>query len=81
MHALKAIVRNGRLIVDEPTDRPEGQTIELVPIQDVLVGGGDCLDDEDRAALHRELEASIAEAESGQRIDAEDVLAELRATR
>jgi len=81
MQPLKARVHNGRLLLDEPTDLPEGEVIELVPLDEVLARGGDYLDDEERAALHRELEASIAEAEAGQLIDADDVLAELRAAR
>ena len=81
MHAVKAVVKNGRLVVDEPTNRPEGETVELVPLDEVLAGGGDHLDEEERAALHRELEASIAEAEAGQLVDADEVLAELRAMR
>jgi len=55
--------------------------VELVPLDEVLAHGGDYLDDDERAALHRELEASIAEAEAGELIDADDVLAELRAAR
>ncbi len=31
MQALKAQVKNGRLVVDEPTDLPEGEVIYLVP--------------------------------------------------
>jgi hypothetical protein len=53
--------------------------IEFVPLDEVLAKGGVDLDDEDRAALHAELEASIAEAKAGKVIDAEVVLAELRA--
>ena len=81
MQPVKARVRNGRLVLDEPTDRPEGEEVELVPLDDVIALGGDYLDDEERAALHEELKASIAEVKSGQLIDAEVVLAELRATR
>lgn len=81
MHAHNARVRNGRLVLDEPTDRPEGEVVELVPLDEVLAGGGDDLDEEERAALHRELEASILEAKTGQLVDADDVLAELRARR
>ncbi len=81
MQPLKAHVHNGRLMLDEPTDLPEGEVIELVPIDEVLAKGGDYLDDEERAALHRELEASIAEAQAGQLVDADVVLAELRAMR
>jgi hypothetical protein len=71
MHPLKAVVRNGRLVVDEPTALPEGTEIELVPIDDVLAAGADDLDDE-------ELSASIAEGEAGQTEDFATVLAELR---
>jgi hypothetical protein len=81
MQPVKARVRNGRLVLDEPTDRPEGEEVELVPLDEVLARGGDYLDDEERAALHAELEASIAEAEAGELVDAEVVLAELRAMR
>ena len=81
MQPLKAVVKGGKLIVEEPTDLPEGKVIELVPLDEVLASGGDYLDDEERAALHRELEASIAEAERGEVVDADVVLAELRAMR
>jgi hypothetical protein len=33
------------------------------------VDGGDDLDDDERAVLHRELEASMAEAEAGELVD------------
>ena len=72
-------MKNGRLVLDELTDLPEGEVIELMPVDDVLASGVDDLDDEDRAALHAELDASIAEAKAGKLIDAEVVLAELRA--
>jgi hypothetical protein len=81
MQPVKAHVKNGRLVVDEPTDRPEGDVVELVPLDEVLAHGGDYLDDDERAALRAELEASIAEAKSGQLVDADVVLADLRATR
>ena len=38
--ALKAEVRGGRLMLDEPTDLPEGEVVELVPLDDVLAGFG-----------------------------------------
>jgi hypothetical protein len=81
MLPLKAHVKNGRLVLDEPTDLPEGDVIELVPLDEVLAGGGDPLDAEERAALHAEIAASIAEAKAGKLVDAEVVLAELRAAR
>jgi hypothetical protein len=48
---LKGRVKAGRLVVDEPTDLPEGTEIELVPLDP-----GDWLDAADRAALHDALE-------------------------
>jgi hypothetical protein len=81
MQPLKAHVHTGRLLLDEPTDLPEGEEVELVPLDEVLARGGDYLDDEERAALHRALEESIAEADAGQLVDADTVLAELRAAR
>jgi hypothetical protein len=81
MQPLKAHVHNGRLVLNEPTDLPEGEVIELVPLDEVLAHGGDYLDDDERVALHGELEISIAEADAGQLIDADEVLAELRAAR
>ena len=71
LNVLKAHVHNGRLLLDEPTDLPEGEVIYLQPVSE------NDFDDEERAALHRELEASISEP--GDLIDAKDVLAELRA--
>ena len=81
MQPFKAHVRNGRLLLDEPTNLPEGEVVELVLLNDVLAAGGDELDDEERAALQRELEASFAEEESGQLIDAVDAIEDLRTRR
>ena len=79
MNAPKIRVANGRIQIDEPTDLPNGTELYLVPAEQ-LEGAdvGDDLDDEERAALHRELEASMAEAEAGELVDFDAVLAELR---
>jgi hypothetical protein len=42
MQALKAHIHNGRLVLDEPTDLPEGEVVELIPFDEVA--GGDYLD-------------------------------------
>jgi hypothetical protein len=70
---LKARVRAGRLVVDEPTDLPEGTELELLPLDP-----GDWLDDADRAALHDALRQSDGDLEAGRLVSAEDVLRELR---
>ena len=70
---LKARVLKGRLIVDEPSDLPEGTEIELLPLDP-----GDWLSEEDRSALHRALAASEADIKDGRIIDVKEVLRELR---
>ena len=70
---LKARVKAGRLVVDEPTDLPEGTVVELLALDP-----GDWLTDEDRAALHRALEDSDEDVKAGRLIDADVVLRELR---
>lgn len=70
---IKARVRAGRLVVDEPTTLPEGTELELLPLDP-----GDWLDDSDRAALHAALARSEADVAAGRLVDAADVLKELR---
>ena len=81
MRALKAQVRGGRLVLDEPTDLPEGEEVELVPLDEVLASGGDYLDHEERERLHESLRESIRQMKAGQTLDAATALSELRAHR
>jgi hypothetical protein len=76
MHSepLKARVVNGRLVLDEPTDLPEGREVYLA-----VVDEGDDLDDEERAALHASIERGMKQLDAGQSVDAEVVLAKIRA--
>lgn len=78
MQPLKAHVRNGRIVVDEPTNRPEGDVVYVQLVDAVIADDRDDLDDVERAALHRELDASIAEADAGETEDFAQVLTELR---
>lgn len=66
-------MKAGRLILDEPTDLPEGTEIELLPLDP-----GDWLDDEDRAALNQALSDSDEDVRAGRLVDAEAVLGQLR---
>ena len=79
MQPVKARVKNGRLVLDEPTDLPEGEEVELVPLDEVLARGGDYLDDEERERLHRSIERGLEDAKAGRTVPAEQVIAELRA--
>jgi hypothetical protein len=79
MRALKAHVRGGRIVLDEPTDLPEGADVELVPLDEVLASGGDYLDDEERRRLHESIERGLEDVRAGRTVDAEQVIAKLRA--
>lgn len=73
MTAVRAHVRHGRLIVDEPTDLPEGSVVELVVREDK-----DQLSIDDRAALHRALETSCQQAMAGNVRPASAIVDEIR---
>ncbi len=64
---VRARVRNGRLLVDEPTDLPEGTELELVAT-------GSEGDWDLTAEQLAELRESIAQAERGELVPADDVL-------
>lgn len=68
-----ARVRDGRLVLDEPTTLPEGTQVALLPLDP-----GDWLDDHDRAALHAALQASDGDVAAGRLVDATEVLRSLR---
>lgn len=71
--SLKATVRNGRFVIDEPTDLPEGTMLELVVDDE----SGD-MSVEEVAALNASIAISLAEARAGQLIPAEELLQTLR---
>jgi hypothetical protein len=70
---IKARVHAGRLVLDEPTDLPEGTEVELLPLDP-----GDWLEEGDRAALHEALRQSDADVAAGRLVDADEILKELR---
>ncbi len=75
MRALKAQVRGGRFVVDEPADLPEGTDVVLTLVED------DEFSPEERARLERELDAAQEEYERGEGMDGFEFLAQLRAGR
>jgi hypothetical protein len=76
MQPLKAHVHNGRLVLDEPTDLPEGEVIYLQPV-DGRVEIDDGFDDAEREALHRAIDKGLAAARAGDHVDAEEFVKEL----
>jgi len=73
MQALKAHVHNGRLVLDEPTDLPEGTVVPLT------IDDDDDMDESERARLHQALSRSIAQARAGNLVDADEVIGKLLA--
>lgn len=73
---MRAMVRNGRLVMDEPTTMPEGTVLSLV-----IDDEGDDLDEQERAALHDAISRSWASVQAGRGRAAEDVLSDLRSRR
>jgi len=71
--SLQARVRDGRLLLDEQVDLPDGTLVELVPVDD-----GDALDDADRERLHAALALSADQFARGEAVPAEEVLRRLR---
>ena len=73
MIRLKGHVRGGRLLVDEPTDLPEGAEVELIGAD-----SWDDLDDAERERLHAALAASEDDVRHERHRPAADVAADLR---
>jgi hypothetical protein len=73
---LKAVVKHGRIVMDEPTELPEGTELVLA-----VVDEDDDMDEVERARLHESLRRSIAQAKAGQLIDGDEVIGKLLARR
>jgi hypothetical protein len=74
VQALKVQVKNGRVVVDEPTDLPDGAEVEVVVIDDELTP-------EERAELHASLDRAMADSDAGRHMDANEFLKQHRARR
>ena len=68
---LHARVHAGRLVVDEPTDLPEGSIVELVTVDDTM-------DAEEIAALEASINRGLAQVDRGETIPAAEALRQLR---
>ena len=75
MQPLKAHVRNGQLVLDDPsTDLPEGSEVELMLVDDEF-------DPEERARLLQAIEEGEEDIERGDYVDGFEFVAQLRAKR
>ena len=78
MEALKAVVKNGRLVLDEPTELPEGTELRLVVDDGVAL---DDMDPEERAALLKSIGESFEDVKAERVHNLKTVLEELRSRR
>jgi hypothetical protein len=74
MQPLKAHVKNGRLVLDEPTNLPEGTEVEVLALDEDFAP-------EERARLLRALDDGADDIERGDHVDGFDFIAQLRARR
>ena len=74
MRAFKAHVENGRIVVDDPTDLPDGTELYVMPLRE-----GDELDADERAALHAAIEEAEGELDAGEVVSEEELWTRLRA--
>jgi hypothetical protein len=73
MSGLRARVKDGRLILDQPTSLPDGTTLDLV-----LDDEGDDLTPQERKALDDAIAKAWASAKAGRLRPADDLIRELR---
>ncbi len=73
MQSMKARVRNGRLVLDEPTELPEGTVVTVSITEDDEPG------DVERARIVAAIERSMDQVQAGKRVDADVVIARLLA--
>ena len=66
-------MKNGRLVMDEPTDLPEGSVVPMDVAKD-----WDDLDDDERGALHHALDEAERDLDAGRTASEDDVRAVLR---
>jgi hypothetical protein len=71
---LRARVRGGRLVLDEPIDLPEGSEVDLV-----LADEQDDLDDGERARLHAAIDHARTQVQQGATLDKAQFLERLHA--
>lgn len=75
MASIRATVLNGRVVIDEATDLPEGTEVELVV---VMNHDEDDLGADDRRALNHSLARAAADIAEGRLVDGDEVMHRLR---
>lgn len=82
MQPLKAHFQNGQVVLDEPTDLPNGTELYVVSAEqlgDVVMLRDDGLDDDERKRLHESIRRGIEDGRAGRVTDFDEFLDELDA--
>jgi hypothetical protein len=73
MQVIKTTVRNGRIIVDEPTTLPDGHEVELCVVND------DGMSEAERHRLHASIARGIRDGRAGREMDLDSFVDQLDA--
>jgi hypothetical protein len=73
MQVIKATVRKGRIVVDEPTTLPDGHEVELCVLND------DGMSEDERVRLHASIARSIRDGRAGREMDLDSFMDQLDA--
>jgi hypothetical protein len=79
MQPLHAVVKKGRLVLDEPTDLPEGQVVALLPLDELLAAAESYGASDDGGVTFQILPAAPREFKKPKPVDAAALLAEVKA--
>jgi hypothetical protein len=77
MTALRAHIENGRVILDEPMDLPDGTAVEIDGLR--VVDEDDGLTAQERQRILRGIDEGLANIARGEYVDAETFIDELLA--
>ncbi len=81
---MRAHLKNGQVVLDEPTDLPNGTELYVVPaaqLDAVVLLRDDGLDDEQRKRLHASIRQGIEDGRTGRVTDFDEFLEELESQR
>jgi hypothetical protein len=73
MQVIRATVRNGRIILDEPTTLPDGHEVELCVLND------DGMTEAERGRLHASIARGLRDGHAGREIEMDSFLDRLDA--
>lgn len=70
---IRATVRNGRIVLDEPTTLPDGHEVELCVLND------DGMSEDERRRLHASIARGIRDGRAGREVELDSFLDQLDA--